>query len=68
MYILFLDTGLKVSPVDKWYILSNLSSPEKLKKYIVREWELKQCLKTIKLVATIFVSAKANETRLNNLI
>ena len=35
---------------------------------IVREWELKQCLKTIKLVVTILVSAKANETRLNNLI
>ena len=29
---------------------------------------MKQCLKTIKLVATIFVSAKANEMRLNNLI
>ena len=56
------------SVLDKWYILSNLSSPEKLKKYIVREWELKQCLKTIKLVVTILVSAKANETRLNNLI
>ena len=39
-----------------------------LKKYILREWELKQCLKTIKLVVTILVSAKANETRLNNLI
>jgi hypothetical protein len=38
------------------------------KKYIAREWELKQCLKTIKLVVTILVSAKANETRLNNLI
>ena len=35
---------------------------------IVREWELKQCLKTIKLVVIILVSAKANETRLNNLI
>ena len=41
---------------------------KRLKKYIVREWELKQCLKTIKLVVTILVSAKANETRLNNLI
>ncbi len=29
---------------------------------------MKQCLKTIKLVATILVLAKANETRLNNLI
>ena len=29
---------------------------------------MKQCLKTIKLVVTILVSAKANETRLNNLI
>ena len=29
---------------------------------------MKQCLKTIKLVVTIIVSAKANETRLNNLI
>ena len=29
---------------------------------------MKQCLKTIKLVATIFVSAKTNEMRLNNLI
>jgi hypothetical protein len=29
---------------------------------------LKQCLKTIKLVVTILVSAKVNETRLNNLI
>ena len=38
------------------------------KKYIVREWELKQCLKTIKLVVTILVPAKANEMRLNNLI
>ena len=35
---------------------------------MAREWELKQCLKTIKLVVTILVSAKANETRLNNLI
>ena len=41
---------------------------KRLKKYIVREWEFKQCLKTIKLVVTILVSAKANETRLNNLI
>ena len=56
------------SVLDKWYILSNLSSPEKIKKYIAREWELKQCLKTIKLVVTILVSAKANEIRLNNLI
>ena len=56
------------SVVEKWYILTNLSSPEKIKKYIVREWELKQCLKTIKLVVTILVSAKSNETRLNNLI
>ncbi|MDE5081303.1 MAG: hypothetical protein O4859_08315 [Trichodesmium sp. St18_bin1] len=56
------------SVVYRWYILTNLSSPEKIKKYIVREWELKQCLKTIKLVVTILVSAKANETRLNNLI
>ena len=39
---------------------------KRLKKYIAREWELKQCLKTIKLVVTILVSAKANETRLNN--
>ena len=29
---------------------------------------MKQCLKTIKLVVTILVSGKANETRLNNLI
>ena len=29
---------------------------------------MKQCLKTIKLVVTILVLAKANETRLNNLI
>ena len=29
---------------------------------------MKQCFKTIKLVVTILVSAKANETRLNNLI
>ena len=29
---------------------------------------MKQCLKIIKLVVTILVSAKANETRLNNLI
>ncbi|MDE5119058.1 MAG: hypothetical protein O4965_02380, partial [Trichodesmium sp. St19_bin1] len=28
----------------------------------------KKCLKTIKMVVTILVSAKANETRLNNLI
>ena len=41
---------------------------KRLKKYIAREWELKQCLKTIKLVVTILVSAKANEIRLNNLI
>ena len=41
---------------------------KRLKKYIVREWELKQCLKTIKLVVTILVPAKANEMRLNNLI
>ena len=41
---------------------------KRLKKYIAREWELKQCLKTIKLVVTILVSAKANETGLNNLI
>ena len=41
------------SVLEKWYILTNLSSPEKIKKYIVREWELKQCLKTIKLVVII---------------
>ena len=35
---------------------------------MAREWELKQCFKTIKLVVTILVSAKANEIRLNNLI
>jgi hypothetical protein len=35
------------SVVEKWYILTNLSSPEKIQKYIFREWELKQCLKTI---------------------
>ena len=29
---------------------------------------MKQCLKTIKLVVTILVSAKAKKTRLNNLI
>ena len=29
---------------------------------------MKQCLKTIKLVVTILVPAKANEMRLNNLI
>ena len=29
---------------------------------------MNQCLKTIKLVVTILVLAKANETRLNNLI
>ena len=39
-----------------------------LSRYLVRKWEFKQCLKTIKLVVTILVSAKANETRLNNLI
>ena len=41
------------SVLEKWYILTNLSSPEKIKKYIVREWELEQCLKTIKLIVRI---------------
>ena len=39
--------------LEKWYILTSLSYPEKIKKYIVREWELEQCLKTIKLIVRI---------------
>ena len=59
---------LKVNIGETKRLLNYIFPMERLKKYIVREWELKQCLKTIKLVVTILVSAKANETRLNNLI
>ena len=59
--------------IKNLFYINGIFSPiyhilKRLKKYIAREWELKQCLKTIKLVVTILVSAKANETRLNNLI
>ena len=39
--------------LEKWYIPTSLSYPEKIKKYIVREWELEQCLNTIKLIVRI---------------
>ena len=48
MYILFLDTGLKVSPVDKWYILSNLSSPEKIKKIYSQKMGIEAMFKDYK--------------------
>jgi len=54
--------------VEKWYILSNLSSPEKIKKIYSQRMGIEAMFKDYKTGGYNLESAKANETRLNNLI
>ena len=56
------------SVVDKWYILSNLSSPKKIKKIYSQRMGNEAMFKYYKTGGYNLESAKANETRLNNLI
>ena len=56
------------SVLDKWYILSNLSSPEKIKKIYSQRMGIEAMFKDYKTGGYNLESAKANETRLNNLI
>ena len=52
--------------LDKWYILSNLSSPEKIKKIYSQRMGIKAMFKVYKTGGYNLESAKANETRLSN--
>ena len=54
--------------LDKWYILSNLSSPEKIKKIYSQRMGNEAIFKDYKTCGYNLKSAKANETRLSNLI
>ena len=54
--------------LDKWYILSNLSSPEKIKKIYSQRMGIEAMFKDYKTGGYNLESAKANEIRLNNLI
>ena len=56
------------SVVEKWYILSNLSSPGKIKKIYSHRMGIEAMFKDYKTGGYNLESAKANETRLNNLI
>ena len=58
----------QTSVVEKWYILSNLSSPEKIKKIYSQRMGIEAMFKDYKTGGYNLESAKANETRLNNLI
>ncbi|MDE5123649.1 MAG: transposase, partial [Trichodesmium sp. St19_bin1] len=56
------------SLLDKWYVLSNLSSPEKIKKIYSQRIGIEAMFKDYKTGGYNLESAKANEIRLNNLI
>ena len=56
----------QTSVVEKWYILSNLSSPEKIKKIYNQRMGIEAMFKDYKTGGYNLESA--NETRLNNLI
>ena len=58
----------QTSIVEKWYILSNLSSPEKIKKIYSQRMGIKAMFKDYKTGGYNLESAKANETRLSNWI
>ncbi|MCH2050957.1 MAG: transposase [Trichodesmium sp. ALOHA_ZT_67] len=53
---------------EKWYILTNLSLPGKIKKIYSQRMGIEAMFKDYKTGAYNLESAKANETRLNNLI
>ena len=53
---------------EKWYILTNLSSPEQIKKIYSQRMGIEAMFKDYKTGGYNLESAKANETRLNNLI
>ena len=54
--------------VQKWYILTNLSSPEKIKKIYSQRMGIEAMFKDYKTGGYNLELAKANEIRLNNLI
>ncbi|ABG53777.1 hypothetical protein Tery_4835 [Trichodesmium erythraeum IMS101] len=56
------------SVVDKWYILSNLSSPKKIKKIYIQRMGIEAMFKYYKTGSYNLESAKANKMRLSNLI
>ena len=56
------------SVAEKWYILTNLSSGEKIKKVYSQRMGIEAMFKDYKTGGYNLESAKANETRLNNLI
>ena len=56
------------SVVDKWYILSNLSSPKKIKKIYSQRMGNEAMFKYYKTGGYNLESAKANKMRLSNLI
>ncbi len=53
---------------EKWYILTNLSSPGQIKKIYSQRMGIEAMFKDYKTGGYNLESAKANETRLNNLI
>ena len=56
------------SVFEKWYILTNLSSAEKIKKIYSQRMGIEAMFKDYKTGGYNLESAKANEIRLNNLI
>ncbi|MGD1701904.1 transposase [Dapis sp. BLCC M229] len=56
------------SVVEKWYLITNLSSAGKIKKIYSQRMGIEAMFKDYKTGGYNLESAKANETRLNNLI
>ncbi|MGD1701582.1 transposase [Dapis sp. BLCC M229] len=56
------------SVVEKWYILTNLSSARKVKKIYSQRMGIEAMFKDYKSGGYNLEASKANETRLNNLI
>ncbi|NEQ39643.1 MAG: transposase [Okeania sp. SIO3I5] len=56
------------SVVEKWYLITNLSSAGKIKKIYSQRMGIEAMFKDYKTGTYNLESAKANETRLNNLI